>query len=335
MLTFLLLLPIIVPGTVLEAMLPPAVASHALHIFLTLAFPNSMAVEVTIYAALDDVIFATQQQHTGEIVYLRPWVHPALPESQWEYLHDLFKIYVHNLILLLNGDAKQHHEPYPFVYQSVTGCDLHSNGSYTRFYRLSYNGRDLITFDVDRGRWENLEAGKVATRIATAFHDFIGFSVTLQYLLNDTCKDHMKKLILSGKKDLERQVKPAAVVFARTPEPGRLLLVCRVTGFYPRPVSVTWLRDGEEVPPGPELNSTPILPNADLTYQMRSVLAAAPRDGHSYACRVRHSSLGDYSLLLHWAPASPKPQHVAWIVIAVILAASAAVAGAVWWWRRR
>ncbi|XP_062456856.1 T-cell surface glycoprotein CD1b-3-like isoform X2 [Rhea pennata] len=273
MLTFLLLLPIIVPGTVLEAMLPPAVASHALHIFLTLAFPNSMAVEVTIYAALDDVIFATQQQHTGEIVYLRPWVHPALPESQWEYLHDLFKIYVHNLILLLNGDAKQHHEP----------C----------------------------------------------------FSVTLQYLLNDTCKDHMKKLILSGKKDLERQVKPAAVVFARTPEPGRLLLVCRVTGFYPRPVSVTWLRDGEEVPPGPELNSTPILPNADLTYQMRSVLAAAPRDGHSYACRVRHSSLGDYSLLLHWAPASPKPQHVAWIVIAVILAASAAVAGAVWWWRRR
>ena len=91
-----------------------------------------------------------------------------------------------------------------------------------------------------------------------------------------------------------------ATVFARSPSPTQLLLVCRVTGFYPRPISVAWLRDGQEVPPGPALNTTAILPNADLTYQLRSVLAVAPRDGHSYACRVRHCSLGTRSLLIPW-----------------------------------
>ena len=91
-----------------------------------------------------------------------------------------------------------------------------------------------------------------------------------------------------------------ATVFARTPGPAQLLLVCHVTGFYPRPISVAWLRDGREVPPGPGLNTSAVLPNADLTYQLRSVLAVAPRDGHSYACRVRHRSLGTRSLLVPW-----------------------------------
>jgi len=63
---------------------------------------------------------------------------------------------------------------------------------------------------------------------------------------------------------------------------------------------VAWLRDGREVPPGPGLNTSAVLPNADLTYQLRSVLAVAPRDGHSYACRVRHRSLGTRSLLVPW-----------------------------------
>ncbi|XP_037769363.1 antigen-presenting glycoprotein CD1d-like [Chelonia mydas] len=98
--------------------------------------------------------------------------------------------------------------------------------------------------------------------------------------------------------------RPVAVVFARAPPPAGtpapLLLVCRVTGFYPRPVRVAWLQDGEEVAPSGRLSSSGILPNADLTYQLRSSLAVEPGDGHSYACRVEHSSLGGQSLLIPW-----------------------------------
>lgn len=89
-------------------------------------------------------------------------------------------------------------------------------------------------------------------------------------------------------------------------DPAQLLLVCHVTGFYPRPISVAWLRDGQEVPPGPGLNTSTILPNADLTYQLRSTLIVAPDDGHTYACRVRHCSLGTHSLLIPWGKYHPQ-----------------------------
>uniref|UniRef100_A0A8B9P721 Ig-like domain-containing protein n=1 Tax=Apteryx owenii TaxID=8824 RepID=A0A8B9P721_APTOW len=332
-----LLLIIIVPGTwtVLEALPPLPTGPHALHIFLSLAFQNFTMVDILAWSVLDDIVLAALRKYTWEIIYLQPWVYPSLSVAEWEYLQDLFKIYVHNFILLLNRDAEKYHEPYPFVYQSMTGCDLYPNGSYTKFYRLGYNGQDLITFDVDKGLWEKQSRENVATRIEMDFNSFTGFSATLQELLNFTCVDHMKKFILVGKEDLQRQVKPMAVVFARVPGPVNLLLVCHVTGFYPRPVRVDWLRDGQEVPPGPELNSTLTLPNADLTYQLHSFLAVAPHDGHSYACRVQHSSLGGRSLLVPWVPERPKTQHIMWIFIVIILITVVAIAGARWWRRRR
>ncbi|XP_065419925.1 uncharacterized protein LOC135974829 [Chrysemys picta bellii] len=132
--------------------------------------------------------------------------------------------------------------------------------------------------------------------------------------------------------------RPVAVVFARAPPPAGtpapVLLVCRVTGFYPRSVRVAWLQDGEEVGPGGRLNSSGILPNADLTYQLRSSLAVGPGAGHSYACRVQHSSLGGRSLLIPWEQSRPWGPGLA-VGITLGVVAVAAVAVVLWWSRRR
>uniref|UniRef100_A0A8C0G5U1 Ig-like domain-containing protein n=1 Tax=Chelonoidis abingdonii TaxID=106734 RepID=A0A8C0G5U1_CHEAB len=109
---------------------------------------------------------------------------------------------------------------------------------------------------------------------------------------------------LSGFIHLMNELEPLLPPPAGTPTP--VLLVCRVTGFYPRPVRVAWLQDGEEVVLGWWLNSSEILPNADLTYQLRSSLAVEPGAGHSYACRVQHSSLGGQSLASE-SGATPEP----------------------------
>ncbi|XP_075288906.1 T-cell surface glycoprotein CD1a-like [Opisthocomus hoazin] len=222
---------------------------------------------------------------------------------------------------------------YPFVFQCMTGCDLYPNGSYTSFYRLGYNTHEFLSFDMDNVRWKRQQESELAVQVEQQFNTFTVFSATLQHLLNITCIDHLKKFIEYGRETLERREPPVATVFARTPGPAQLLLVCHVTGFYPRPISVAWLRDGREVPPGPGLNTSAVLPNADLTYQLRSVLAVAPRDGHSYACRVRHRSLGTRSLLVPWENHSAAPG--VGIAIAVLLLAAAASAGGVWWWKRR
>ncbi|NWJ02767.1 CD1D protein, partial [Crypturellus undulatus] len=274
---------------------------HTLHLFLTLAFQNTNAVDVGTSAELDGVAFASLHDTTWDIIYWYPWVFPALPKAEWEQLENLFKIYVHNLILLLKEDAVQHSEPYPFVYQSKIGCELYLNGSSTKFYHLGYNGQDLLYFDVDKALWVRQSGDAVAARIEAEFNSITGFLAVLQELLNVTCIKDMRSLLQHGQTELQRQVRPVAVVFAhQMPDPSRLLLVCRVTGFYPGAVRVSWLRDGHEVPPDPALGSTPLLPNADLTYQLRRIVALAPGDGHSYACRVQHSSLGGRDLLLPW-----------------------------------
>ncbi|XP_074952733.1 antigen-presenting glycoprotein CD1d-like isoform X2 [Phalacrocorax aristotelis] len=282
--------------------------SCKLHLFQTFIFHNNF-VDISFWATLEDIIFATRQKYTGNILYLHPWVYPALPAAEWENLQNLFKVYVHNFIRSLSSDATLYKIPYPFVFQGATGCDLYPNGSYTKFYHLAYNAHDFLSFDVDKSRWEGQQECELAAQVERQFNTFTGFSVTLQHLLNVTCVDHMKKFIEYGRSDLERQ------------------------GFYPRPISVAWLRDGQEVPPGPALNTSTILPNADLTYQFRSILAVAPGDGHSYACRVSHRSLGTRSLLIPWG--SSKVALSVGVTIVVLLTMAAALAGVIWHYRRR
>ncbi|NWS79042.1 CD1D protein, partial [Crotophaga sulcirostris] len=280
--------------------------SFKLLIFSTSYSHNTTFMDMFGCATLGDIVFAAMKKDTMKILYFYPWVYPSLPAAEWVNLQNLFSIYMKNLavhfwaptaVALMIPIATP---PDPFVFQCVTGCHLYPNGSFTKFYHLAFNAHDFMSFNVDKVRWERQQDSELAVELERRFNSFTGFSETLQHLLNVTCIDHMKKFIEHGKATLEKQEPPVATVFAHTLSPAQLLLVCRVTGFYPRPISVAWLRDGQEVPPGPDLNTSAILPNADLTYQLRSVLAVAPQDGHSYACRVRHRSLGDRSLLIPW-----------------------------------
>ncbi|XP_055566181.1 antigen-presenting glycoprotein CD1d [Falco cherrug] len=195
--------------------------------------------------------------------------------------------------------------PDPFVAQCMAGCKLYPNRTSQAFTYVGYNGQDFLSFNTDNGTWVLSQDTDLSRYVLAILQNYTAFSELLEVFFNDTCVDDMEMLVQYGKAALERQVPPVAVVFARTPSPAQLLLVCRVTGFYPRPISVAWLRDGQEVPPGPALNTSAILPNADLTYQLRSILAVTPHDGHSYACRVRHSSLGSRSLLIPWGRCHP------------------------------
>ncbi|XP_067408104.1 antigen-presenting glycoprotein CD1d-like, partial [Emydura macquarii macquarii] len=194
--------------------------------------------------------------------------------------------------------------PDPFVTQFSIGCELHPNGTSRQFCDAGINGEDFISFNVDAGAWVARRGDKLALSTRDINNSDKSTSTTVQFLLRTTCVNEIKSLDEHAKKSLDRQERPVAVVFAQAPPPAGtpalLLLVCRVTGFYPRPVRVAWLQDGQEVAPGWRLNSTEILPNADLTYQLRSSLAVESGDGHSYACRVDHSSLGGQSLLIPW-----------------------------------
>ncbi|CAM4658199.1 unnamed protein product [Caretta caretta] len=227
---------------------------------------------------------------------------------------------------------------YPFITQGSLGGELHPNGTSRGFDDTGVNGEDFISFDADAGKWVARQGDKLALYTQDLLNLDKSTAITLQFLLRMTCVNQIKSFVQHGKESLERQERPVAVVFARAPPPAGtpapLLLVCRVTGFYPRPVRVAWLQDGEEVGPGGQLSSSGILPNADLTYQLRSSLAVGPGDGHSYACRVEHSSLGGQSLLIPWEQGRGWGPGLA-VGITLGVLAVAAVAGVLWRSSRR
>ncbi|NWR64482.1 CD1B1 protein, partial [Bucorvus abyssinicus] len=266
----------------------------------TSTFQNTSFVETEGVGLLEDIELGSLDKHTWTIHFHQPWVRPALPQSDWHTIENMIKIYLQKFNHLVNEAAVQKGVPYPFVAQCMVGFKLYSNGTSRAFINVGYNGQDFLSFNIDNATWLLSQDTSLSRYVQAFLQNYTAFSELVEVLFNDTCVDDMVMILRYGKAALERQELPMATVFARTPSPAQLLLVCYVTGFYPRPISVAWLQDSQEVPPGPMLNTSAILPNADLTYQLRSTLAVSPHDGHSYACRVRHSSLGTRSLLIPW-----------------------------------
>uniref|UniRef100_A0A674HKR8 T-cell surface glycoprotein CD1b-3-like n=1 Tax=Taeniopygia guttata TaxID=59729 RepID=A0A674HKR8_TAEGU len=322
-----------------------------------------------------DIAILALDPDNWSIHFYWPWVSQAAAEDDGEKIMSQYKIALRNIIRFVHDGVQQTKQHYPLVVQLRAGCVLYPNTTSQSFLNVGWDGRDLTAFQVDKRGWEAQQPSQLAELASKSLNRNKSLRILLEYLLSVwICQSNFLTLKRYGKEILERQELPLATVFARTPSLDQLLLVCHVTGFYPRPISVAWLRDGQEVPPGPALNTSTILPNADLTYQLRSVLAVAPRDGHSYVCRVRHRSLGTRSLLIPWGRCHPRRMVVQaadsrhWpcegqllagaatltqspsslpvpenrsaaptisITIAVLLLVATAFAGGFWWWKCR
>ncbi|XP_017592817.1 PREDICTED: T-cell surface glycoprotein CD1b-3 isoform X2 [Corvus brachyrhynchos] len=307
--------------------------TFTIRLLQTTTFQNTSFVDTEGLGLLEDIELGSLDKHTFSIRFYQPWLRPALPQADWDTIENLVKIYLQQFNHLVNEGARQRDVPYPFVVQCMAGCELYPNRTSRAFVYVGYNGQDFLQLDTENATWTLSQDTNLSRYVQSSLQNYTAFSELVEILFNETCVDDMEVLLQYGRAALERQELPVATVFARTPSLDQLLLVCHVTGFYPRPISVAWLRDGQEVPPGPVLNTSAVLPNADLTYQLRSVLAVTPRDGHSYVCRVRHQSLGTRALLIPWENRSRAP--TASITIAVLLLVAIASAGGFWWWKRR
>ncbi|XP_065272175.1 antigen-presenting glycoprotein CD1d-like [Emys orbicularis] len=335
MLLPLLLLPWAWGALAASPPLPPAsVILRLLHIDV---FHNASSTDMQGMALLGDLETHSLDCSTCEIRFLQPWAQQGLTPKQWQDLELLIHHSLFSFSRTVNTVAQQQGKGYPFVTQGSLRCELPPNGTSRRFCDAGVNGEDFISFDADTGKWVARQGDKLALYAQDVLNQDKGAASVIQFLLR-TCVNLIKSFVQYGKESLERQERPVAVVFARSPPPAGtpapVLLVCRVTGFYPRPVRVAWLQDGEEVGPGGRLNSSGILPNADLTYQLRSSLAVGPSAGHSYACRVQHSSLGGRSLLIPWEQSRPWGPGLA-VGITLGVVAVAAVAVVLWRSRRR
>ncbi|KAF4074694.1 hypothetical protein AMELA_G00242220 [Ameiurus melas] len=182
-----------------------------------------------------------------------------------------------------------------------------------------------ITFHCKNETWIPSNGG------ATAFMD-TDYARNGKSILHEECRYW----------DKQRKVPPTASVFQKhssSPE-----VVCHATGFFPKPVMITWQKDGEDVYEDVDLGET--LPNQDGSFQKRSILTVSVEDlqKHTYTCVIQHSSL-EKEIVLHEEDIrilNPGGAPIGIIVgvVAALVVLVAVVAGigshcsrcCCWWW---
>ncbi|XP_075768151.1 DLA class II histocompatibility antigen, DR-1 beta chain-like [Pelodiscus sinensis] len=216
----------------------------------------------------------------------------------------------------------------PYYMQILQTCELDdATGDIRAITKYSLNGEDVLQHQSDQNLWFSVHpaAWSLAERWNRARETFA--EITPQrcmFIIEES------GLFITGK-----TAQPTAHL---TLVPGTQArphhLVCHVTGFYPRPIEVTWERGGQ-VAQGEQLTSG-ILPNGDLTFQIQVSIELDEEGGNptEHVCVVRHSSLGNTPLRVTWDSQSPGLPGVLWIVIGCVLAALSIGTLGLFLWKR-
>nr|BAD66704.1 MHC class I antigen [Gallus gallus] len=204
--------------------------------------------------------------------------------------------------------------------QWMSGCDILEDGT-TRGYRQdAYDGRDFITFDKDTMTFTAAVPEAVPTK--RKWEEDESVAEGWKQYLEETCVQWLRRYMECGKAELERRERPEVRVSGKEAD-GILTSSCRAHGFYPRPIAISWMKDGAVR--GQDAQSGGIVPNGDGTYHTWVTIDAQPGDGDKYQCRVEHASLPQPGLY-SWEP--PQPNLVPIVAgVAVAIVAIAIVVG--------
>ncbi|XP_071474754.1 T-cell surface glycoprotein CD1a-like [Marmota flaviventris] len=204
----------------------------------------------------------------------------------------------------------------PFDLQVAADCERHSGKGFLGFVQVAIQGYDFISFQNETWSPPPM-GGRKAQKACSLLNLNQVYTNRKHWLLSYACPRLISDLLDGGKAHLQRQVNPEVWLSSGpSPGPGHQLLVCHVSGFYPKPVWVMWMR-GEQGQLGTQRGD--ILPNADGTWYLQATLDVAAGEAAGLACRVKHSSLGGQDLVLHWAPQSALGLILFAVIVALVL----------------
>uniref|UniRef100_A0A4W3GI23 Class I histocompatibility antigen, F10 alpha chain-like n=1 Tax=Callorhinchus milii TaxID=7868 RepID=A0A4W3GI23_CALMI len=160
--------------------------------------------------------------------------------------------------------------------QAVYGCEVREDGTRVGQITIAFDGKDFLSFDKNDLRW--ISAVPEAQTLRRKLDNDRDRNQVWKQDLEYDCPTWIEEFYPYSKSTFERQSKCVA------------LLSCLVTGFYPRPIEVTWTRDGNTVH---EVESSGVLPNHDHTFQTvkQMELETGSVGEQGFSCLVEHSSL--------------------------------------------
>ncbi|KAM6217201.1 T-cell surface glycoprotein CD1b-2-like [Rhynchocyon petersi] len=261
---------------------------------------------------LDDLQIHGWDSNSSTAIFLKPWSKGNFSDQEVTVLVDIFRVYLTGFTQEVRDMFNQFQLEYPFEIQCRAGCELHPGEAPGSFLSGALGGVEYLSVrnhscvPTPAGGWR-------AEKLCTLISQYQGIKDLIYNLLYRDCPRFLLSVLEAGKVELERQEKPEAWLSSGfSPGPDRLLLVCHVSGFYPKPVWVMWMRGDQEEP---ATQRGDILPNADGTWYLRVTLDVPTGEAAGLSCQVKHSSLGSQAIVLYWEP----PISIGLICLAVIV----------------
>ncbi|KAM8785613.1 T-cell surface glycoprotein CD1b-2-like isoform 2-T2 [Rhynchonycteris naso] len=282
------------------------------HVIQISSFVNSTWTQHQGSGWLDDLQIHGWNSDSGTAIFLKPWSKGNFSDAELTELVETFRVYFIGFTRQIQDRVSEFELTYPFEFQGITGCELLSGETTVSFLRNALGGVDFMSLQ-NYSCVPAAQGGSRAQRFCAVVSEYQGILNIIETLLSNTCPRFLLGVLDAGKAELQRQEKPKAWLSSGpTPLPGHLLLVCHVSGFYPKVLRVMWMR-GEQEHPGTHQGD--ILPNADGTWYLRVTLDVVAGEEANLNCRVKHSSLGGQDIVLHWG----HPTSTTVIILAIIL----------------
>ncbi|NXJ73110.1 DRA protein, partial [Rostratula benghalensis] len=159
-------------------------------------------------------------------------------------------------------------------------------------------GEFMFDFDGDEIFHVDLQRTETVWRLPE-FGDFSSFEAQGALQNIATNKHNLEITLQRSNRSQATVVSPEVTVFPKRrvelEEPN--VLTCYVDKFWPSVVSITWLKNGQEVTDG--VLETVFYPREDHTFRKFSYLPFVPLRGDFYDCRVRHWRVPT-PILKHW-----------------------------------
>ncbi|XP_016401805.1 BOLA class I histocompatibility antigen, alpha chain BL3-6-like, partial [Sinocyclocheilus rhinocerous] len=120
------------------------------------------------------------------------------------------------------------------------GCEL-DDGTKRGYMQYGYDGGDFLSLDLNTRTWTAAKDQAVATKVKW---DSTGaYAMQQKGYLENTCIEWLQKYVGYGKDTLERKVSPQVSLLKKS---SSSQVVCHTTGFYPKEVTISWQKNGQD-----------------------------------------------------------------------------------------